>query len=226
MTKSLRHKQNIGTISAISSKSQNTPAFFVTLAGGRKIAVQHKSISVIFLFICAFQYLCLYFCIFTVQHKSISVIFFIFCVFQFLRLYFLRLAKQSLWRDVARSSINQYTGLWLPHFLATHPPSFAQCTIRQINFNETNLQRSMWNVSETSNFIILSCSQILKHSFGVFQLLAFQTQFGVGSIEDSISDIVAIKSCEAPSVHCFHQISHLFFLGFTQFWSHLVLTQF
>ena len=49
------------------------------------------------------------------------------------------------------------------------------------------------------NFVLPKYLQILKHSFGGFQLLVFQTQFGVGSIEDSISDIVAIKSCEAPS---------------------------
>ena len=61
MTRSLRHKQNIWTINAISSKLQNTPAFFcnigsilvfvfvffasrkaITLAGCRKI--EHKSI--------------------------------------------------------------------------------------------------------------------------------------------------------------------------------------
>ena len=36
-------------------------------------------------------------------------------------------------------------------------------------------------------------------SFG-FWWMTRETQFGAGSIEDSISDIVAIKSCETP--HC------------------------
>ena len=54
------------------------------------------------------------------------------------------------------------------------------------------------------------CLRILKHSFGVFQLVAFQTQFGVGSIEDSISDIVAIKSREAPSGRCTAFTDHIF----------------
>ena len=37
-------------------------------------------------------------------------------------------------------------------------------------------------------------------SFGFWFLMTRETQFGAGSIEDSISDIVAIKSCETH--HC------------------------